>query len=140
LVLAVSRKNNPNDFGLPGGKVDPNENFVDAVIREVFEETGLVVLRTKLIFQNYCGTPAKNVVYWTQAFSCLVSGEVNTQEKGRVFWIEPNRLIIDEFATEQSFSKYNKELFETVGPTQCYISKIPAKKELIYHNYKSFIK
>lgn len=43
LVLAVSRKNNPNDFGLPGGKIDPGETPEGALFREVSEETGLNV-------------------------------------------------------------------------------------------------
>lgn len=50
-VLAVSRKDNHNDFGLPGGKVDPEDFEFDPEVfdspfhaachREVMEETGL---------------------------------------------------------------------------------------------------
>ena len=40
-ILAVSRKDDPNDFGLPGGKLDPGETFTAGAIREVREETGL---------------------------------------------------------------------------------------------------
>ena len=39
-VLMVTRKDG-SGYGLPGGKVDPNENLFEACIREVFEETGL---------------------------------------------------------------------------------------------------
>jgi 8-oxo-dGTP pyrophosphatase MutT (NUDIX family) len=42
LILSVPRRNNPNDFGLPGGKVEEGESEVDAAARELFEETGLV--------------------------------------------------------------------------------------------------
>ena len=40
-VLAVSRKNDKTKFGLAGGKVDPGETFIEAAIRECYEETGL---------------------------------------------------------------------------------------------------
>ena len=46
-VLGVSRKTDPNDFGLPGGKVDEGETLYDAMVREVKEETGLTVLKAK---------------------------------------------------------------------------------------------
>ena len=39
-ILSVSRKDNHNDWGLPGGKLEDNESFLDAAIRETLEETG----------------------------------------------------------------------------------------------------
>lgn len=41
-ILMVTRKDG-SGYGLPGGKVDPNENLFEACIREVFEETGLAI-------------------------------------------------------------------------------------------------
>ena len=43
-VLAVSRKTDHNDFGLVGGKMDPEDESMElALSREVYEETGLSI-------------------------------------------------------------------------------------------------
>lgn len=40
ILLRQSHKPNGNTWGLPAGKVEENENERDAVVREVYEETG----------------------------------------------------------------------------------------------------
>lgn len=50
-VLAVSRKDNHKDFGLPGGKVETYDKSLKmAAIREVKEETGVHIYNLELIF------------------------------------------------------------------------------------------
>jgi len=53
-VLLIKRKNNPfkGKWALPGGFVEYGEKVEDAIIREVFEETGLKT-RIKKIFGIY---------------------------------------------------------------------------------------
>lgn len=41
-----------NFWGIPGGKLDPNESPKEAVIREVFEETGLVIFPEDLEYMG----------------------------------------------------------------------------------------
>ena len=47
-VLIVKRKNPPNagSWSIPGGRIEPDEDFEAAVHRELFEETGV---RAKII-------------------------------------------------------------------------------------------
>jgi len=42
-VLAITRGRNAHDWSLPGGKVEPGETFEDGAVRELAEETGLVI-------------------------------------------------------------------------------------------------
>ena len=113
LVLSVSRKYDITDLGLPGGKLEPDQNFADACIAEVLQETGLSVIKMTPVFANYCGNPVKHVVHWNQVFLCKVTGEIHTEEKGRVAWINPMRLIYNpDKLTLNSFGDFNKQLFE----------------------------
>ena len=48
--LSVSRNQNDDDLGLPGGKVEPNEDPKDAIIREVKEEVDLEIYDLKPVF------------------------------------------------------------------------------------------
>src|SRR4051812_16818528 len=43
LILAISRRNNPSKFGLPGGKCEENEQLFKAAVRETLEETSVRV-------------------------------------------------------------------------------------------------
>ena len=57
LVLGVSRKDDHNDVGLVGGKVDPEDNgdLIAAIKRELKEETGLDVHSMEEVFSMHKG-------------------------------------------------------------------------------------
>jgi 8-oxo-dGTP pyrophosphatase MutT (NUDIX family) len=112
LVLSVSRKYDMKDKGLPGGKLELGQNFVEACITEVLQETGLTVVRLTPIYANYCGNAPKHTVYWNQVFLCKVTGEIHTEEKGQVSWIPPSRLIYHPEGRLNSIGSFNKLLFE----------------------------
>lgn len=88
-VLAVSRKTDSADFGLPGGKIDPGETAEEGACREVFEETGVVLDPSdlRLVYQAAAG---KHVC------ACYVadrwSGTPRSVEAGVVRWLDPAEL------------------------------------------------
>lgn len=88
-VLVQDRKN-PDWPGVtfPGGHVEPGESFVDSVIREVYEETGLVIEDPRLcgVKQFQTKNHARYVVFFFQA--SRFSGELKASDEGEVFWID----------------------------------------------------
>lgn len=60
-ILFLLRAKKPYGLCLPGGKIDAGETSEQACIREVFEETGIVLANDQLKFvknvESYNGTP-----------------------------------------------------------------------------------
>lgn len=87
--ILVQNRKNPDWPGVtfPGGHVEPGESFVESVIREVREETGLTVENPRLCgtkqFQTENGERYVVLFYKTDRFS----GELRSSEEGDVFWI-----------------------------------------------------
>ena len=76
----------------PGGHVDKGESFVESVIREVKEETGLDIECPQICgIKSWHVKPGVRYVvlfYRTNRFS----GELRSSEEGKVFWIKADEL------------------------------------------------
>ena len=92
-VLVLDRKN-PDWPGVtfPGGHVEKDESFVESVIREVWEETGLRIKNPQLCgikqFPLEKGGRYVVLLYRTDQFS----GTLVSSEQGEVFWAEHDAL------------------------------------------------
>ena len=71
----------------PGGHIEKGESFVDAVIREVYEETGLTIRNPRICgtkdWQRKDGSRYLVVLYKTNKYS----GELKSSAEGEVKWM-----------------------------------------------------
>ena len=116
LILMQQRKYPHGRWGLPGGLMELGESTVETAIREVFEETSLIIRNLKLLGvysgENYLCSAANGdewyvvtIVYITDDYDGEVT--VNDGESIKFEWIDPNnipndtakthRIIIDDY-------------------------------------------
>lgn len=91
ILLQNRVKKDWQGYTLPGGHVESGESFVDAVIREMKEETGLDILKPRLVgIKQFPIEDGRYIVllFKTECFS----GQVVSSDEGEMEWVECDRL------------------------------------------------
>lgn len=80
-----------NGYALPGGHVEPGESIVQAVVREMKEETGLTILNPKL-----CGVkqfPIEDGRYIVFLFQTSeFEGSLCSSDEGIMHWVDVDEI------------------------------------------------
>lgn len=112
-VLVQNRiKGNWTGVAFPGGHVEKGESIVDSAIREVNEETGLVVNNLEICGVKDWYREEDNKRYMVFLFKTdSYEGDlVEHGEEGHVFWYDINKLNLLELA--HGFDKMVKVMLE----------------------------
>lgn len=99
-LLQDRTKDDWKGYTLPGGHIEPGESIVDAVIREMQEETGLTIRHPHL-----CGVkqfPLEEGRYIVFLFETEeFEGELRSSEEGTMHWIDEKELsqvnLVEDF-------------------------------------------
>lgn len=93
-MVLVQQRSDPKWPGIafPGGHVEKCESFVQSVIREVREETGLTIKNPTLCgIKQFQGTSGER--YCVLLFkACEYHGTLQSSDEGEVFWVKKEDL------------------------------------------------
>lgn len=92
-------------YAPPGGKFETGESPLDCILREYYEETGLILINPKL----------QGISYWQDDYEGIIfifvaeefEGQMKESEEGKLEWIEIKDLEkINQFEQNEKFTPY----------------------------------
>lgn len=109
-VLAISRRNDFTQWGFPGGKVDKGETNLDCAIREVVEETGIMLMPHYLepIYSGPCyGADGRDFWVTTYLYRAGVHAAPKAEEGFQI-----KGILIEELCSVlvSPFAAYNRKV------------------------------
>lgn len=119
-ILFIKRRTFPFTFSLPAGHIENDEIPEDAIKREVFEETGLLVKKMKLVYKgenlnDRCRAGA-NVHDWF-VYECEAQGDLmENYESSFLRWIKPEEgILLVRNQTRKVLEEYVKNKVKNNG-------------------------
>lgn len=116
--FAAKRASNKPNGGLwefPGGKIKPNENAFEAIVREIWEELSLIVEPTKSFFPESVEVHDENLVL-RPIYCDIISGSLRLKDHSESRWVdfndwqslswtEPDVLLLQSLTAGTEFAK-----------------------------------
>ena len=128
-VLVQNRKKDSwSGITFPGGHIEPGESFVDAVIREVKEETGLVISNVKVCGLKQWETRDGHRYIVICYKTCSFSGKIVSSNEGEVYWTKLEEINKEDLA---SGMEYMIQLFINDNVSEHFLER---NNENTYHN------
>lgn len=110
IALVLNRWNIGDIWSLPGGRLEVGETLTDCVVREVQEETGLLVAPVELAYVADSHNQVLDMHFLTHVFSCRVVNGTLRPPVGDEFVIDATWVRRDEVARYITWPVYRDPL------------------------------
>ncbi len=131
LLKRIEDKSHPSCWGIPTGKVESNESDMRAMIRELFEETGILVSGSNIKFAKFYHviTSEKSFFYnvYIVRFSSVPAVRIERREHTDYTWVTPQEALQLMLVSDLDACLQDLLPLLDVGPVQ--LSLLPLEKD-----------